>query len=213
MAAILLVISSPLCLLAEGSGAATSPDAALQALLAGNNRFCNGHLLRPHEDDSRRKSLVAGQKPIATILSCSDSRVSPELIFDQGLGDLFVIRVAGNSLDDEVLGSIEYSVEHLGTQLIVVMGHEQCGALTAALKAVHEGNHVDALLRPLGPAVQNTKGMPGDRVDNAVRDNVRIVVEELKKSQPVLANLREKGTVKIVGAEYHLQSGRVEFLK
>lgn len=213
LGAALLLASIPLYVWAEESGTTASPDAALQALLAGNNRFCNGHSLRPHQDDSRRKSLVAGQKPVATILSCSDSRVAPELIFDQGLGDLFVIRVAGNSLDDEVLGSIEYSVEHLGTQLIVVMGHERCGALTAAVKAVHEGNHIDALLRPLGPAVQDTKGMPGDRVDNAVRENVRIVADELKKSQPVLANLHRKGTLKIVGAEYHLQSGRVEFLK
>jgi carbonic anhydrase len=213
IAAILLVISCPLFLLSEDPTVATSPEAALQALLGGNNRFCDGHLLRPHEDDSRRESLVAGQRPIATIFSCSDSRVAPELIFDQGLGDLFVIRVAGNSLDDDVLGSIEYAVEHLGTQLIVVLGHEQCGALTAAVKAVHEGNHIDALLRALNAAVHNPKGMPGDRVDNAVRENVRIVVDELEKSQPVLANLHKKGTLKIVGAEYHLQCGRVKFFK
>jgi carbonic anhydrase len=200
IAAILLVISCPLFLLSEDPTVATSPEAALQALLGGNNRFCDGHLLRPHEDDSRRESLVAGQRPIATIFSCSDSRVAPELIFDQGLGDLFVIRVAGNSLDDDVLGSIEYAV---------VLGHEQCGALTAAVKAVHEGNHIDALLRALNAAVHNPKGMPGDRVDNAVR----IVVDELEKSQPVLANLHKKGTLKIVGAEYHLQCGRVKFFK
>ena len=205
--AILLVISSPLCLLTEVPAAATSPEAALGALIDGNARFCNGHSLRPHQDDSRRKSLISGEEPLATILSCSDFHVASELIFDQGLGDLFVIRVAGNSLDDEVLGSIEYAVAHLGTQLIVVMGHQQCGALTAAVKAVHERNHVDALLRPLSPAVQDTKGMAGDRVDNDVRENVRIVVDEPKKSQPVLANLQKNGKVEIVGAEYHLQSG------
>jgi carbonic anhydrase len=170
-------------------------------------------LLRPHQDGSRRNSLIRGQSPVAAILSCSDSRVAPELVFDQGLGDLFVIRVAGNTLDDEVLGSIEYAVEHLGTRLVIVMGHEQCGALTAAVKGVHERTHVDALLVPLSQAVQDTKGMAGDPVDNAVRDNVLVVVTELKKSEPVLANLHKTGKVKIVGAEYHLQSGRVEFLK
>jgi carbonic anhydrase len=211
--AVLWAISVPLYLLAEDSATAPSPGTVLQALVDGNNRFCAGHSLHPHQDGSRRKSLVAGQNPVATILSCSDSRAAPELIFDQGLGDLFVIRVAGNSLDDELLGSIEYAVEHLSSRLIVVMGHEKCGALTAAVQGVHERNHIDAFLSPLTQAVQDTKGMPGDPVDNAVRDNIRIVVDELKKSQPVLANLQKNGKLEIVGAEYHLQSGRVEFLK
>jgi carbonic anhydrase len=211
--AILLAVSHPLCLLAQNPTPVLSPEAALHALMIGNGRFCRGQSLHPRQGALRRKSLVAGQTPIATVLSCSDSRVTPELIFDQGLGDLFVIRDAGNSVDDEVLGSIEYSVEHLGTQLIVVVGHEKCGAVTAAVKGDHEGTHVDAVLIPLNLAVQQTKGRPGDQVNNAVRDNILIVVDELKKSQPVLAHFLASGKLQIVGAEYHLESGKVEFLK
>jgi carbonic anhydrase len=146
-------------------------------------------------------------------LSCADSRVPPEIVFDEGLGDLFVVRVAGNILDDMILGSMEYAAEHLHVPLIVVLGHTGCGAVTAAVSGTAEHNHLDLLMKALQPAVVQASKEPGDPVANAIRDNIQLVVKQIRDSQPVMAELQAKGQLKVLGALYHLDTGHVEFLK
>lgn len=188
-------------------------DVAWKELADGNSRCVAGKARHPHQDDARRKEIAAGQHPIATVLSCSDSRVAPEVVFDQGLGDLFTIRVAGNVPTDDVIASVEYAAEHLGSRLIVVMGHQRCGAVDAALKGAVVEGHLAVLLDWIKPAVEMARSTEGDRLDFAVRANVRNVVEQLKKSQPILAGKIARGEVGVVGARYELDSGRVEVLK
>ena len=134
-------------------------------------------------------------------------------LFDQGLGDLFVVRVAGNIVEDSGLGSIEYAVSHLGPKLVVVLGHERCGAVDATLKGGDAPGHIAALVKKIQPAIESSKDMPGDKLDNAVRINVRIAVDELKKSQPILSELAAQGKIKIVGARYDLDTGVVTWLE
>jgi carbonic anhydrase len=184
---------------------------AIAELGAGNQRFVRGEPSRLRRDIERREQLAAGQHPFAVIVGCSDSRVPPELIFDQGLGDLFVIRIAGNVVDDGALASIEYAVEHLGAQLIVVLGHERCGAVAAVVGGGHLGGHLETLANAIRPAVDAAKlEHPTDLLDAAVVANVQRVVRQLTASQPVLAEYRHKG-LEIVGARYDLDSGAVEF--
>jgi carbonic anhydrase len=194
---------------AKGVGA----DEALARLVAGNMRFIEMKLAHPDQDAGCRTALSKGQQPFAVILGCSDSRVPPEVIFDQGLGDLFVVRDAGNVADDLVIASIEYAVEHLGSRLIVVLGHERCGAVTAAVKGGEFPGHLPALMSALKPAVDKSKGGTGDAVDNAVLANVGLTAEQLRESKPILAELVEKGEIKIVGARYDLDTGAVELIK
>ena len=146
------------------------------------------------------------------ILSCADSRVPPEIIFDQGLGDLFAIRVAGNITDDAILASIEYAAEHLHTPLLVVMGHGSCGAVTAATEAGEPPGHMSALVRPIRPAVEKARGMPGDLVANAVRLNVEMVVAQIRDSAPLLSAMVKTGQLRVVGAVYSLENGEVTWL-
>jgi carbonic anhydrase len=184
----------------------------MQQLMDGNQRFVAGHT-RPRGDESRRRQeLATSQKPIAVVVSCSDSRVPPELVFDQDLGDVFVIRTAGQVVGDLELGSIEYAVEHLGTPLIVVLGHERCGAVTAAVKGGEAEGHIPAIVKAIEPAVAESKGEPGDAVDNAVRANVRDVVRKLRSTDPILSHFVHDGKVKIVGGRYDLDTGQVELL-
>jgi carbonic anhydrase len=131
--------------------------------------------------------VVTGQHPFAVILTCSDSRVPPEVIFDQGIGDLFVIRNAGNIVDDVVIGSIEYAVEHLHTPLVIVLGHQQCGAVTAALKGGKATGHIASVIEKILPAVADARKQPGDSLLNAIDANVARMVNELRASHPVLA--------------------------
>ena len=145
-------------------------------------------------------------------MSCSDSRVPPEIIFDQGLGDLFVIRLAGNILDDAALGSLEYAVEHLGVKYIMVLGHERCGAVDAAVKGGEIPGHIGSLVKAIQPAVEKVKNLPGDLLDNAVRANVTMVVQQLKSSGPILEELVKKGDLAIAGARYDLDDGEVKIL-
>jgi carbonic anhydrase len=200
--------------LAQGA-ARPSADQALQMLVDGNARFVSGNTLGPNRGLDRRAALVAGQAPFATILSCADSRVPPELVFDSGLGDLFVHRVAGNILSPEMLGSIEYGSGVVGVPLIVVLGHEDCGAVVAAVQAVTQGatfpGHIPAVAAAIVPAVQQVVGQPGDLVENATRANIVLVAAELATSQPMLAGMVQQGAVKVVGAYYALGSGRVTF--
>src|SRR5436305_9248189 len=152
--------------------ASLSADQSLSRLLAGNARFVAHKERHPDESSARRRELVSGQHPFAVILGCADSRVAPELLFDEGLGDLFVIRVAGNIADDAVLGSIEYAVEHLGSKLIVVLGHESCGAVSAAVASESASGHLSSLVTAIRPSVLATASSPGDRIHNCVVENV-----------------------------------------
>lgn len=187
-------------------------DEALKSLIEGNKRYVEGALKHPHTDNAYRDSLKDSQHPFAVILSCADSRVVPELLFDQGLGDLFVIRVAGNIAKDKVLGSIEYAVKYLDSKLIVVMGHEQCGAVNASLGTEDPGGHIGRIIEKIKPAVYMAKRMEGDLLTNAIKNNAIIMSEEIKESQPILAKAIAESGVKVVPAYYELSSGKVIFL-
>ncbi len=190
-----------------------SPDEALSKLKQGNERFVQGKSIRPHQDLNRIKEVAAGQAPFATIVGCSDSRVPNEIIFDQGVGDLFIVRTAGQVSTYASWGSIEFAEELLGTKLIVVLGHTQCGAVSAAVKLPEVPGHIVTLINAIKPAVEKAReGHPADLLDAAIRENVRLQVEQLKSLEPVLAKRIREGSVKIVGALYHLDSGKVEFL-
>ncbi len=185
------------------------PDQAWQELLTGNRHFASGARRNPRQSAARRAEVVAGQRPFAAVVGCSDSRVPPEVVFDCGLGDLFVVRTAGQVLDDAGLGSLEYAVDHLGTRLVVVLGHGSCGALTAAVQGGEPEGHVARLMERLRPVVEAVAGRPGDVLDNAVDENVRREVARLRRLEPVLARLVESGQVRVVGARYDLRSGVV----
>jgi carbonic anhydrase len=182
--------------------------------MEGNKRYVAGNLVvHPHQTREQRVELTSGQHPFAIMLSCSDSRVPPEIIFDQGLGDLFVIRVAGNVIDDVIVGSIEYAAEHLGVQLLMVLGHEHCGAVTAAVKGGEAHGHIHRIVEAIEPAVAQARHLQGDLVENAIKTHVALLVEHLKTSPPILANLVQEDKLTIVGAYYHLESGLVTDLK
>ncbi len=191
---------------------ATGPDAALAKLMAGNQRYVRHQEQRPNQSLARRKELGGGQHPFAVILGCADSRVSPELLFDQGLGDLFVIRVAGNTVNDAVLGSIEYAVEHLGTKLVMVLGHEKCGAVSAAVEGSVAPGHIQALVAAIQPSVEASRKEPGDRIHNCVIANARRVAKQVRESEPILKDEVEKHGVKVVAADYALDTGKVSLL-
>ncbi|MGH9357217.1 MAG: carbonic anhydrase [Terriglobia bacterium] len=190
-----------------------SAQQALKKLETGNQRYVAGRMSNPNQTPECRARVAKGQHPFAIVLSCSDSRVPPEVIFDRGLGDLFTVRVAGNIAEPATTGSIEYAAEHLGSPLLVVLGHSRCGAVEAAVKSGEAPGRIADIIAAIRPAVQRVKGMPGDPVDNAVRANVRMVVEQLKSAQPVLSHLVEEGRLKIVGAYYDLDTGKVEILR
>lgn len=182
-----------------------SPTSALEKLVKGNIRFASGDSGHEHQGVDRRKAVANSQAPFAVIVTCSDSRLTPEFIFDQGIGDLFVVRVAGNTLDDVALGSIEYAVEHLGSNLIVVMGHERCGAVTAALKGGKLPGKLPAVVAPIKPACQNAEG--DFALDLAVRRNVENMVRLLAERNPVTKKLRDQRELRVVGMKYDLDSG------
>lgn len=193
------------------ASAADKPSDPLQRLVDGNQRFVAGQPEHPRQSPARRAELAESQAPFAVVLACADSRVAPEIVFDQGLGDLFVVRVAGNVIDNTALGSIEYAVEHLHAPLVVVLGHERCGAVTAAVKGGHADGHIHSIVQAIEPAVQAAKSGPGDAVDNTIRANVRRVTMQLQHAEPILAELVKAGKVKVVGGRYDLDTGAVEF--
>ncbi len=203
---------------AHGSEAphAVTPDQALRKLVDGNQRFAEGRAMHPHETREWRNALVAHQHPFAVVLGCADSRVSPEVVFDEGLGDLFVIRQAGHVADDDSLGSIEYAVGHLHVPLVVVLGHEACGAVAAAVGAIMRDEavegHILRLVDDIAPAVQEVQQRRGDVVEHAVRANVRHVVRRLRSSVPVLRPRERRGQIQVVGGYYSLRTGVVEWL-
>lgn len=184
-----------------------------QELLTGNRLFAAGARRHPRQSATRRAELTTGQHPSAVVIGCSDSRVPPELVFGCGLGDLFVIRTAGQVLDDAGLGSLEYAVEHLGVRLVVVLGHSNCGAVAAVVEAAPAAGHLSRLLERLGPVVAAVAGRPGAVLDNAVDENVRSEVARLQRLEPVLRGLVDSGKVLVVGARYDLRSGIVTQVK
>ena len=198
--------------------ASVPPDEARTRLEAGNQRFVSGQPSHPHSNAGWRAGLIGSQHPFATILGCSDSRVPLEPLFDQGFGDLFVIRVAGNVAAVDELGSIEYAANHLGVRFVLVLGHEQCGAVTAALGSEsdrkHETSDIQTLLERIEPAVDGVPAglEPAERVHRAVDANVRQSVRLLRQS-PTLADRVKQGEIAIVGAVYELDTGKVRWLK
>lgn len=187
-------------------------DLALQKLMEGNKRYVDFKRAYPDQDQVRLKVVAQAQHPFAVVLGCADSRVSPELLFDQGLGDLFVIRVAGNILDDGTLASMEFATAELGVPLVMVLGHERCGAVKATLEGGKIPGHISRLVEAIKPALEVAKNQPGDKLDNAVRANIRMVVGQIKSSTPILADLAKKGKIKVVGGRYDLDTGAVEML-
>lgn len=191
-----------------------SAQEALKKLKDGNKRFVQHHLKHPDADKKRMTEMLKGQHPFVVILSCSDSRVPPEIIFDQGLGDIFEIRNAGNVLNKHVIGSIEYAVMHCGVKLVVIMGHQDCGAINATLSGVSETKFIQALENSIQPAVEKCI-LKGEEVnsDNVVRAHVMQDVEELFAEDQELLKYMKEHDVQLVPAYYHLDTGKVEFLK
>jgi carbonic anhydrase len=194
-----------------------TPGDALAALLAGNRRFVAGRARHPHQSLADLHRLAAGQHPFAITVGCADSRVPPELLFDQGLGDLFDNRVAGNIVDDLLLGSIEFAVEEFGSPLIVILGHERCGAIKATVDAINTGGtapgHIADIVDALKPIVQPVLTQPGDVVDNAVRANIHAQAARLIGRSEIIAEHVAAGELRIVGARYDLDDGRVTLVR
>jgi carbonic anhydrase len=202
----IFVATSAWVLLVGSAPAKAVPD-ALTALVEGNKRFTTGQVTHPNQSAARRHGVAAAQKPFAIIVGCADSRVPPELVFDQGLGEVFVVRAAGEVVDDVGLGSIEFAVAKLGARLVVVLGHERCGAVEAALKGGAVPGHIGVVVDAIKPAISSASSEPGDTLDNAIRDNVRAVVARLRSSEPVLAPMVRDGSLRVVGAVYDLDTG------
>jgi len=191
-----------------------NPYYALQKLIAGNKRFEQVKSIHPRQDPALIKLLSDGQYPFATIVGCSDSRVSGEILFDQGFGDLFVARTAGQVMAEASYATIEYAYLSLGTKLVVVLGHSTCGAVSAAIKRPEDpSGHIVTLINAIKPAVTQVEKMPGNKLENTVRQNVINQVNELRQLESVLSRGYDKGDLLIVGAVYNLASGKVEFLK
>lgn len=185
-------------------------ETVVQRLKDGNARFVKDSLDGKLQDSSRRDSLVGGQQPYAIILSCADSRVVPELAFDSGLGELFVVRVAGNVANSSSLASIEYAVAHCGSKVIVVMGHQSCGAVTAALAGGDNGYSINHLLSHVTPAIAACG--EGAGVNDVVKKNAELTAQDLITRSAIIRNGVENEGVKILAAYYNLDSGKVDFL-
>lgn len=200
---------------AMATEAGLTPDKALAALLAGNKRFVAGKAKHPHQSRERRTDVAKGQHPFAVILGCADSRLSPELLFDQGLGDLFVNRVAGNLVDDLLLGSMEYAAEEFETPLLMVLGHERCGAVAATQGCVRTGGkaagHIQAIVEALTPIV-GPYADATDAIEKGVQANVRAQVAGVLAQSEIIREKAEKGAMKVVGARYDLDTGKVTVL-
>lgn len=200
---------------AENPGTLSATE-ALTLLQEGNARFESGRAEHPRQSTERLASVAGGQQPFTVVLGCADSRVPPEIVFDRGLGDLFILRVAGNIPTDEILASMEYAVEHFATPLLLVLGHSRCGAVSATIDALASGDpapgHIGSLVDAIAPAVTAARAKSGDLLRNAILANVANGVESVRASQPILAGAVDAGLLSVAGAYYDLDSGRVEFL-
>lgn len=192
-----------------------SPEDALQRLIKGNQRYVDGDMRR-HDFKREREALAGGQNPFAAVLSCADSRIAPEFAFDSGRGDLFVCRVAGNFASDETIASLEYAVAILNTPLILVLGHDACGAVDATIKSLKDDKpppgHIPSLVAAIAPSVKAVSSQGGDILDNAIRQNVLDNVAKLRSAAPILGAAVEGKKLKVVGGIYRLKSGRVEMV-
>jgi carbonic anhydrase len=197
----------------QSPGAPQTPAAALERLLAGNRQFVAGRAKHPRQTPQTVRDLAAAQDPFAIVLGCADSRVSPELVFDQGLGDLFDNRVAGNIVDDLLLGSIEYAVEHFAPPVLIVLGHERCGAVTAAIQTIESGGtapgHIGAIVEALRPIMEPVLHSTGDRIENGVVANIRAQSAALVSRSEIVREQVEAGALVVVGGRYDLDTGRV----
>jgi len=227
----LVISAAGLAFATSGSGPAVSPDEALQKLMEGNRNYVDNKLTNAAQSDAAaRTSLAKSQKPYAIILTCSDSRVPPEIVFDKGLGELFVIRVAGNVPDPIVLGSIEYAAEHLGSPLVMVLGHERCGAVTATVDAKGKSTgspNIDAIVKAIAPnikaATRDCEACKGDKmcaetrksefVECLIDTNAKTVAANLTKKSKILSHLLHEKKIKIVAAKYDLDDGKVTLFK
>ena len=193
-----------------------TPSAALERLMAGNQRFSSGKVIKNDSFKSIPVSLRAGQNPYACILSCADSRVGPELCFDEGQGDLFVARLAGNYVNTDVLASLEYGTLILKSPLIMVLGHTECGAINAAIKAEKENmdfpGHIQVIASKLDTAVRLAKKQGGNLAYETVKENVKLNVAELSQSTPIMRRLVAEGKLKVVGGIYDLNTGKVSLV-
>lgn len=206
-------------LAAEDKKTSLTPDQALARLKKGNADFLADKATVSPQDHNRRLEIARGQTPFAVLVGCSDSRVSPELLFDTGLGELFIVRNAGNTVDTVALGSIQYGVAVLGAPLVMVLGHERCGAVEAALSVVQKNatfpGSIGQMIEPIIPAALKATSTGGlkedDLLDAAVRENVRRIVDRLCTSEPVLLEPLRAGRLKVVGARYDLDDGKVDF--
>jgi carbonic anhydrase len=192
-----------------------SPDEALNRLIIGNDRYVHG-TMRRHDFGMERIGLAGGQNPFAGILSCADSRIGPEYAFDTGRGDIFVCRVAGNFANPDTIASFEYAVANLGTPLILVLGHEACGAVDATIKQIKDGasfpGHIPSLTEALTPAVQAVDNQPGDLLANAIKKNVVLTIEKLQTAEPILSEAVDQKKLRIVGGVYNLKTGKVDLI-
>jgi len=185
---------------------------ALKQLMAGNQRFVTGKLEHPNHCEESRRGLVSAQNPIAVVLTCADSRVPPVDVFDQGLGDLFIVRVAGNIINDHILGSIEYAVSHLNTPLVMVMGHSSCGAVGAVAQGVKLHGHIASLTPSIDAALKKAKGMDGIWTENASKELAKTTAKKIEESEPIITDLVKQGTVLVVATYYDLETGVVSML-
>lgn len=187
-------------------------DAALQKLLTGNERYVKMVLKHPNTNKERRDMLTKFQHPFAVVITCSDSRVPPELLFDQGLGDIFVIRNAGNVLDDHVMGSVEYAVEHLGVNLVIVMGHESCGAVGAAMSSEKFSPGIESIKKSIEPAICQCKKDETYTYEGVIKENAKQGVYEIANNKCLAETMKKRG-VKVIPVYYNLSTGKVEVLK
>lgn len=212
----LAILAGPVA--ASSAGPGISADEAARILKEGNSRYVDGKMRHPHQDRERR-ALTAGQgqHPLATVLTCSDSRVPPEILFDQGIGDIFVIRVAGNVAATDEIGSMEYAVDHLGTPLVVVLGHTQCGAVTAVVEDAKLPPNIASLVEPIRPAVAKARADHPDAAKDvllnaAIKDNVWQAIADMLSNSPIIRDKVKEGNTRVVGALYEIDSGQVQWL-
>ncbi len=212
------VFSSPVAF-AQDTKRPETADEALKALMDGNARFVDSMKKGPGRSEERRREVVLGQAPFAAILACADSRVAPEILFDQGIGDLFVVRVAGNIVNPTnygIKGSLEYGVLALGAPLIMVLSHSECGAVAGSISALQKGTEfpgsINDIVQTIKPAVEIAKKEKGDLLHNSTIENVKLGVEKLNNSDPVISGLVKEGKVKVVGANYDLKTGEVTLI-
>lgn len=219
LAAAALLLAAPLAFAGpehdhskHGKAKPTSDAKALDRLMQGNERFVSGKWSRPNQDAARRTEVAAGQKPFAIIVSCSDSRVPPEMVFDQGLGDLFVVRTAGHVVDPVAMGSIEFAVAKLGARQILVVGHERCGAVQAALEGATVPGSIGAILADIKPTVGGPTTATPEALDTAIAKQANAVAQQLRTASPVLTPMIQDGSLQVAAGVYDLDTGKVTAL-